>query len=780
MKMSRRLKVIYVILMVLAGNSPMLFSQTTYTWGGVAGDWSDAGKWSPNGVPGSNDTAVINISQVNVNSNATVKNVILNGGTISGSAQLKVTGAMTWTLGAMSGSGTTRIDAGATLLVNNTGFSVDLNVRTLENYGTVTWTGTKDIKLRNSAHIYNRSGATFDVQTDGRMDYVLVDNGGYFTNQGTLKKTAGVNRIEIDPIFRNDGGEVHAYSGTLRFERGDTLLASDGDFYAHGSAVLELSERLFILDDVHFRGDGVSRMFDRATLEVTGAGMFVESGATFALNTDHLAADGFLQGDGPIRVDGIFDWKRGAISGSDTLKVFGSLLTTAGGTRQLMGKAIVNHNEFLFEETIRVSAGGYIENRLGALIDFLGDDNIITETGGGNLANFGTVVKSGGVGTSEIKTGFFNYGLVDIQTGTVRFSGSITTGSASEIRGSGILRVSGISFTSNGLVNPGSSPGRLTVTGNYAQSASGSLNIEIGGLTAGVESDQLQISGSATLNGTLNVSLVDGYLPVQGQVFEVVTCSTRSGSFSTVNLPQLNGQPVFSITYQSNKVLLTALQGSGLLARVKVWLQGPYATGSMLTTLNGAGGLPLNQPYNTSPWNYNGSEEVLSMPSGTVDWVLLQLRSSLDPTVVVDTRAALLLSNGNITDLNGNNPVFFDQPQGNYYLAVYHRNHLAVMSATPVALSGSSSLYDFTTAQSKAYGTNPMVLLETGIYGLAAGDGNGVGGVNASDKDLVWRSQDGTAWQYSKGSDYNLDGSIDVFDLNFFWRPNIGKGTQVP
>ncbi|MCB0311804.1 MAG: hypothetical protein KDH84_00820, partial [Calditrichaeota bacterium] len=341
----------------------MLFSQTTYTWGGVAGDWSDAGKWSPNGVPGSNDTAVINISQVNVNSNATVKNVILNGGTISGSAQLKVTGAMTWTLGAMSGSGTTRIDAGATLLVNNTGFSVDLNVRTLENYGTVTWTGTKDIKLRNSAHIYNRSGATFDVQTDGRMDYVLVDNGGYFTNQGTLKKTAGVNRIEIDPIFRNDGGEVHAYSGTLRFERGDTLLASDGDFYAHGSAVLELSERLFILDDVHFRGDGVSRMFDRATLEVTGAGMFVESGATFALNTDHLAADGFLQGDGPIRVDGIFDWKRGAISGSDTLKVFGSLLTTAGGTRQLMGKAIVNHNEFLFEETIRVSAGGYIENR---------------------------------------------------------------------------------------------------------------------------------------------------------------------------------------------------------------------------------------------------------------------------------------------------------------------------------------------------------------------------------------------------------------------------------
>lgn len=780
MRILHRLLVMCVVLIVFAGNSMALFSQTTYTWGGGAGDWSDAEKWAPNGVPGTNDNAVISSGQVNVNSNATVKNVTFNGGTISGSAQLTITGAMTWTLGMMNGSGSTRINAGATLLVNNNDLSVDLDVRTLENFGTITWTGTKDIKLHHSAHIYNRSGATFDVQTDGRMDYVLADNGGYFTNQGMLKKTAGINRIEIDPIFRNDGGEVHAYSGTLRFERGDTLLASDGDFYAHGSAILELTERLFILDDVHFRGDGVSRMFDRATLEVTGAGMFVESGATFALNTDHVGPDGFLQGDGPIRVDGVFDWKRGAITGSDTLKIYGTLLTTAGGTRQLIGKAIVNHNEILTQETIRVSQGGYIENRPGALFELLVDDNIIIETGGGSFVNFGTLRKSGGIGTSEIRTSFANYGLIDIQTATLRFSTSLTTGPASEIRGSGILRVSGISFTSNGLVNPGSSPGRLTVTGNYAQSASGNLNIEIGGLTAGVESDQLQVSGSATLNGTLNVSLVNGYLPVQGQVFEIVTCASRSGQFSTVNLPQLNGQPVFSITYQSNKVLLTALQGSGLLARVKVWLQGPYVTGIMTTTLNSLGGLPLIQPYNTAPWNYNGSEEVLSLPAGAVDWVLLQLRSGSNPAVVVDTRAALLLSNGSITDLNGNNPVFFDQPQGNYYLAVYQRNHLAVMSANPVSLSSGGSLYDFTTAQSKAYGINPMVQLQSGVFGLVAGDGDGDGGVDAWDKNLVWRPQNGTAWQYSKGGDYNLDGGIDVLDLNFFWRPNNGKGMQVP
>jgi len=54
------------------------------------------------------------------------------------------------------------------------------------------------------------------------------------------------------------------------------------------------------------------------------------------------------------------------------------------------------------------------------------------------------------------------------------------------------------------------------------------------------------------------------------------------------------------------------------------------------------------------------------------------------------------------------------------------------MSASAVALSGSSSLYDFTTAQLQAYGTDPMKALSGGVFGMIAGDANGDGTVKFS------------------------------------------------
>jgi hypothetical protein len=62
-----------------------------------------------------------------------------------------------------------------------------------------------------------------------------------------------------------------------------------------------------------------------------------------------------------------------------------------------------------------------------------------------------------------------------------------------------------------------------------------------------------------------------------------------------------------------------ALAAEVLLADLKVFLEGPYSGGSMSTTLNAGGYLPLSQPFNTSPWNYNGPESVTGIPAGVVD-----------------------------------------------------------------------------------------------------------------------------------------------------------------
>jgi len=131
-------------------------------------------------------------------------------------------------------------------------------------------------------------------------------------------------------------------------------------------------------------------------------------------------------------------------------------------------------------------------------------------------------------------------------------------------------------------------------------------------------------------------------------------------------------------------------------------------------------------------------------------------------------------------DIDGTSPVSFFIKAGDYYIVIRHRNHLSIMSANPISLSESSDLYDFTIAQSMAYGTNPMKELEAGVFGMLAGDGNSDGGVDALDKNLVWRPQNGTTWEYTKYGDFNLDGGIDALDLNLKWRPNNGTGTQVP
>ena len=48
------------------------FTGTSYTWNNTAGDWSDATRWIPNGVPGPNDEANINNGDVTLSAPITV------------------------------------------------------------------------------------------------------------------------------------------------------------------------------------------------------------------------------------------------------------------------------------------------------------------------------------------------------------------------------------------------------------------------------------------------------------------------------------------------------------------------------------------------------------------------------------------------------------------------------------------------------------------------------------------------------------------------------------
>lgn len=169
-----------------------------------------------------------------------------------------------------------------------------------------------------------------------------------------------------------------------------------------------------------------------------------------------------------------------------------------------------------------------------------------------------------------------------------------------------------------------------------------------------------------------------------------------------------------------------------LLLSLRAALEGAYGSGAMRTDLLSQGLIPKAQPYNQAPFNYSGTESLGTVPDGTVDWVLVELRTALDTKVA--TRAALIKSNGMITDLDGSSPVKFqDLSAGNYYVIVRHRNHLPIMSAQKLSLSSTSLFYDFMLSASSAYGTNPMDQAD-GFFLMILGDANSDGKVTYSGK----------------------------------------------
>ena len=219
------------------------------------------------------------------------------------------------------------------------------------------------------------------------------------------------------------------------------------------------------------------------------------------------------------------------------------------------------------------------------------------------------------------------------------------------------------------------------------------------------------------------------------------------------------------------------------VVNLKAFLEGPAnpAATAMNTYLGDNSLLPQQQPYSAAPWSYSGSESVTSMPSGVVDWVLLTLRTASGAETEVAARAALLKGDGSITDTDGSSPVRFPEIlAGDYYICLYQRNHLGIMSKLPVSLSSSSALYDFSLGQDQAYGINPLKELSATVFALRSGDGNADGGVDVLDKNLIWRPQNGNPWAYGNYGDFNLDGGIDVLDLNLKWRPDNGTGSQIP
>ncbi|MBK6888647.1 MAG: hypothetical protein IPI59_15200 [Sphingobacteriales bacterium] len=203
--------------------------------------------------------------------------------------------------------------------------------------------------------------------------------------------------------------------------------------------------------------------------------------------------------------------------------------------------------------------------------------------------------------------------------------------------------------------------------------------------------------------------------------------------------------------------------------KVNALLQGPYNTGAgtMSTLLNNANLIPLAQPFNKTPWDYTGTENVATIPANVTDWVLLEVFRKSD-TVSVERRAAFLRNDGVVIDTDGQEgAVFNNLISGNeYFVAVRSRNHLAVISKNAYSVPLIAPI-DLTVANN-VMGVNQLFI--TGGKGLMfCGDINADGVITIADFN-IYAQQSSAVNQYLSG-DINLDKNVTIADYNAY-APN--------
>ncbi len=156
-------------------------------------------------------------------------------------------------------------------------------------------------------------------------------------------------------------------------------------------------------------------------------------------------------------------------------------------------------------------------------------------------------------------------GILDVGAGSVLSSPFVIVltefSEPGVLSGNGTIDMVGGAFLVNeGLITPGGqNTGLLTINGNFSQhGGSGILAIDIGGLTPGLQFDQLVVNGLAGIGGMLRLKASNGFTPFAGQTFEVVKAGQIQGQFALEC-----DDSIFSLSYTPTSVIVTV--GSGVI-----------------------------------------------------------------------------------------------------------------------------------------------------------------------------------------------------------------------
>jgi hypothetical protein len=228
--------------------------------------------------------------------------------------------------------------------------------------------------------------------------------------------------------------------------------------------------------------------------------------------------------------------------------IMGSTLTNNGfiSGQGRINAALTNHGQvnvpngtLSFGSRVTNDASGFISSQGTANLQFdhglYNSGNVLlsfaSSTVFGNITNNpdGTASLAGN-STATFVGNMVNNGMIYVGSGSHAVFGGDTSGSGS-FTGTGVVEFAG-------AVSPGNSPGTVSFGGDVVLGVGSTTVIELGGTSEG-QYDQLLIAGHLDIGGQLTVELLDGFVPGEGDLFDVLDFTTRSGSFQEIHFPVL-------------------------------------------------------------------------------------------------------------------------------------------------------------------------------------------------------------------------------------------------
>ena len=439
------------------------------------------------------------------------------------------------------GSGSLLDLSNLTGITNGSNYNSDISIEALAG-------GHVDLKSVTS--ILDNAGG----DTNERVVGIAADGTGSLIDLGSLTTFHDANAARRSTLVARNGGTVQAGNLTdlqavdVTLDGTGTLPISQITTFTSGVARLSGVDHTFsslangagtafIVNGVHADLSGVTDLsmasvtlsgggtadLDNAG-QINGASFFVNDGVTLSLP----AATTYLH----------------ASTGNSQTRTFrargsGSLLDLSTLT------GITNGSHWNSEISIEALTGGQID---------LGSVTQIVDNAGGDTREREVWLTSDGVGSQIDLTALAtfedangdrpslvtvrNRGNVDVNPlGTLLERVHVNIASESTISGSlellpeSVLEGSGRlvgDLLNRSLIWP---VGELIVDGDFTQTDTGKLVIDIGGLTPITEHDQFTVTGAANVDGTLEVTLTGGFAPTNGDSFRVMTFASRTGVF---------------------------------------------------------------------------------------------------------------------------------------------------------------------------------------------------------------------------------------------------------